>query len=43
MKRGGVAADLGAEGNGGEDVGWDADLVVGEGAEWSDVVGGVVV
>jgi len=43
VERGGVSADFGADGDGGEDVGWDADLVVREGAEGCDVGGGVVV
>src|SRR6266581_7477329 len=43
MERGGVSAYFGADGDGWEDWGWDADLVVGEGAEWGDVMGGVVV
>ncbi len=38
-----MATDFGADGDGWEDVGRDADLVVGEGAEWGDVVRGVVV
>src|SRR6266704_2293941 len=43
MERGGVSAYFGADGDGWEDWGRDADFVVGEGAEWGDVVGGVVV
>src|SRR5712691_9845194 len=43
MERGGVSAYFGADGDGWEDWGRDADLVVGEGAEWSDVMWGVVV
>src|SRR6266581_6844318 len=43
MERGGVSAYFGADGDGWEDWGRDADLVVGEGAEWGDVVGGVFV
>ena len=38
-----MAADLRADGDGWEDIGRDADLVIGEGAEWGDVMGGVVV
>jgi len=43
MERGGVSAYFGADGDGWEDWGRDADFVVGEGAEWGDVVRGVVV
>src|SRR6266581_8755164 len=43
MERGGVSAYFGTDGDGWEDWGRDADLVVGEGAEWGDVMGGVVV
>src|SRR6266581_2177951 len=43
MERGGVSAYFGANGNGREDGGRDADFVVGEGVEWGDVGGGVVV
>src|SRR6266581_3910314 len=43
MERGGVSAYFGADGDGWEDWGRDADLVVGEGAEGCDVMGGVVV
>ncbi len=28
VERGGVSADLGADGDGWEDVGWDADFVI---------------
>src|SRR5712691_564075 len=43
MERGGVSAYFGADGDGWEDWGRDTDLVVGEGAKWGDVMGGVVV
>src|SRR6266704_1001932 len=43
MERGGVSAYFGTDGDGWEDWGRDANLVVGEGAEWGDVMRGVVV
>src|SRR6266704_3424185 len=43
MEGGRVSAYFGADGDGWEDWGRDADFVVGEGAEWGDVVRGVVV
>ncbi len=38
-----MSAYFGTDCDGREDGGRDADLVIGEGAEWGDVVGGVVV
>ena len=38
-----MSAYFGADGDGWEDGGRDVDLVVSEGAEWGDVVRGVVV
>jgi len=43
MKRGGVSANFGADGDSWEDVGWDVDLMVSEGMEQGDVEGGEVV